>query len=115
MALKPNTNLGFSAGVKYWIFFMLALTIVGYKPELTIPLGGLGGIAAGIIAAWSNPKEDEGPPKPAKPGKSQGTIMPQSQEAAQPVYFQRYGFGGVRRGSLRPRDRRFGWLFRKRI
>lgn len=115
MALKPNANAGFSAGVKYWIFFMLALTIVGYKPELTIPLGGLGGIAAGIIAAWSNPREDFGPPKPAKPGRSQATIVPQPQEGAQPVYFQRYGFRQGRRRSLRPRDRRFGGWLRKKI
>ena len=58
MAVKPDSKMGFSAGVKYWLFFMLCFVFLGYTPFLSITFGAIGGLAGGMIVAWLNPKED---------------------------------------------------------
>ncbi|MBE9211861.1 hypothetical protein IQ247_03855 [Plectonema cf. radiosum LEGE 06105] len=48
---------GIDAGLKYWLFFLLSLIILGYQPETSILLSGLAGLAAGFIFAWWGSKE----------------------------------------------------------
>lgn len=109
MALKPGVNAGFAAGVKYWLFFLLAFTIIGYQPFLSICLGALGGIAAGMIEAWLNPKPDEAPAQSEQPAKA----MVISEEPELSPRFQKYGLMGRHRRQTRA-SRRFSWLFRRK-
>ncbi|MBF2018187.1 MAG: hypothetical protein IGS23_23930 [Rivularia sp. T60_A2020_040] len=58
----PNPDVvassdGIDAGLKYWLFFLLSLIILGYQPETSILLGGLAGLGAGFIFAWWGSKE----------------------------------------------------------
>ncbi|MEC4816234.1 MAG: hypothetical protein SAK29_23645 [Scytonema sp. PMC 1069.18] len=48
---------GIDAGLKYWLFFLLAFVFVGYKPPMGILLGAIAGIGGGWIIAWWETKE----------------------------------------------------------
>jgi hypothetical protein len=50
-------NEGFKAGLKYWLIFLLGFYFLGYRAELSILFGGLGGVAGGFLAAWWQTKE----------------------------------------------------------
>ncbi len=43
---------GIEAGLKYWLFFMLGFVLVGYPPNISIFIGGIGGIAGGWMMTW---------------------------------------------------------------
>jgi hypothetical protein len=65
MAKKNNSSNqvlglyeGVSAGLKFWLFFILAFYFLGYSPQMSILLGGIGGLAAGWIYAWWNAKDE---------------------------------------------------------
>ncbi|MEB3178590.1 MAG: hypothetical protein VKL59_06140 [Nostocaceae cyanobacterium] len=65
MAKKKSSNQviglyeGVSAGLKFWLFFILAFYfLLGYSPYMSILLGGLGGLAGGWIYAWWNASEE---------------------------------------------------------
>ncbi|WP_088243162.1 hypothetical protein [Calothrix rhizosoleniae] len=49
---------GIEAGLKYWLFFMLGLVLVGYRPNISILIGGIAGIAGGWIITWWKSKEE---------------------------------------------------------
>ncbi|MBW4471656.1 MAG: hypothetical protein KME45_14790 [Stenomitos rutilans HA7619-LM2] len=117
MSKLPDANLGLSTGLKYWLVFMLGLAVLGYGPILSITFGAIGGIASGIIAAWLKPK-DVYVPKPAEPhvkeaseGKAEKTV----DEPVRRVRFRRYGTPAVQRQHQTRANRRFGWLFRRRL
>lgn len=48
---------GVEAGLKYWLFFLVGFTILGYQAPMSILLGGLGGLGGGLIIAWWGSKE----------------------------------------------------------
>jgi len=54
---KMTTNDGFSTGLKVWMLFLLTFALLGYSVLLSIFLGALAGLAAGIIAAGLQSKE----------------------------------------------------------
>jgi hypothetical protein len=114
----PDAAVGFSSGVRYWLFFMICFAVLGYGAGLSIVLGAIGGLAGGTIAAWLNQKDaDDVPAKPAEKLLQEPT---NPLEGDQPrSRFQKYGYGltGLQpRQRQRPRKavRRFGWLFRRR-
>lgn len=113
MALRPSTGVGFSAGVKYWIFFLLALTIAGYQPFLSITLGAIGGLAAGVIAAWSKPEQYI---SAAQVEEATKAVAPPSPEpfAIERIRFRRYGGSSIRKHRELRAIRHFGWLFRRK-
>lgn len=97
MAKKPGTTAGISAGVKYWLFFMITLSVIGYSPFLSICMGAIGGIAAGLIAAFSNPKDYDKPePQTQTSITTEPAIVP-----AKRARFRKYG-------SRQPAHRRHG-------
>lgn len=49
---KSPKEKGISFGVKMWIFFMVMFGFLGYSTALSISLGVVGGVAAGLIYAW---------------------------------------------------------------
>lgn len=49
---KSPKEKGVSFGVKMWIFFMVMFGFLGYSTALSISLGVVGGVAAGLIYAW---------------------------------------------------------------
>jgi hypothetical protein len=48
---------GISAGLKYWLFFLVCFLLLNYSVRLSIVLGAFGGLAAGWIVAWWKSKE----------------------------------------------------------
>jgi hypothetical protein len=54
---KTTTNDGFSTGLKVWMLFLLTFALLGYSVVLSIFLGALAGLAAGIIAWGLQSKE----------------------------------------------------------
>lgn len=105
MAIRPGSATGFSTGIKFWLFFMIALALLGYSPFLSICLGAIGGIAGGVVAAWFNPRDDDAPDRPAR----QAEVSPEEPERRRP-------FGVVPRKRQRQEtrgQRHFGWLFRR--
>jgi hypothetical protein len=115
MAVRPSVDAGFKSGLKYWLFFMLALAALGYEPLLSISLGALGGLAVGIIVSWSKAAEDGLPDRANEgiPKWLQVPTTPAVPESDRRVRFRRYrtGMFGVRQQTTA--NRRFGWLFRK--
>ena len=55
---------GLSAGLKFWLFFMLSFALAGYPITLSIFYGALGGLAGGWIFAWWKSKEGPTQPQP---------------------------------------------------
>ncbi|MBW4695508.1 MAG: hypothetical protein KME27_27480 [Lyngbya sp. HA4199-MV5] len=117
MSKLPDTNLGLATGLKYWLVFMLGLAVLGYGPILSITFGAIGGIASGIIAAWLKPKEIY-VPKTAEPrvketpeGKAEQTV----DEPVRRARFRKYGAPAVQRQHQSRANRRFGWLFRRKL
>jgi hypothetical protein len=59
-------NDGFEEGLRYWLVFLLGFFLLGYPVPLSIFLGGLAGLAGGLIAAYwkqlSLSKPPEAPP-----------------------------------------------------
>ncbi len=56
---QPDWGKGFSAGVRYWLFFMICFFVLGYDWLFSIVLGAIGAIATSVIGAWWNAKEDD--------------------------------------------------------
>jgi hypothetical protein len=70
---KTTTNDGFSTGLKVWMLFLLVFALLGYSVVLSIFLGALAGLAAGVIAWGLQSKETlEGKPSEKPPG--QGSV-----------------------------------------
>jgi hypothetical protein len=55
-------NEGFEAGLRYWLVFLLGFFLLGYSAQYSIFLGGLAGLAGGILAAYWKQKELPPPP-----------------------------------------------------
>ncbi|MBD2362327.1 hypothetical protein [Anabaena sp. UHCC 0399] len=53
----PSSD-GIDAGLKYWLFFLLGLGLLGYPALMSILLGGLGAVGGGWIIAWWRSKEE---------------------------------------------------------
>lgn len=51
------SNDGIDAGLKYWLFFMLACLFLGYSTLTSILFGAIAGIGGGITIAWWRSKE----------------------------------------------------------
>ncbi|MBD2742249.1 hypothetical protein [Coleofasciculus sp. FACHB-1120] len=49
---------GFSAGLKYWLFFLIGFVMLGYRVPLSIFLGAVGGFAGAWVVAWSKAKDE---------------------------------------------------------
>ncbi|HYW20598.1 MAG TPA: hypothetical protein VE956_15060 [Nodularia sp. (in: cyanobacteria)] len=49
---------GIDAGLKYWLFFLLGFSFLGYSPPVSILLGGIAAIGGGWIRAWWGSKEE---------------------------------------------------------
>ncbi|NEO74625.1 hypothetical protein [Moorena sp. SIO3H5] len=47
-----TSSEGIEAGLKYWLLFMLVFVLVGYPPSISIFVGGIGGIAGGVMINW---------------------------------------------------------------
>ncbi|MCF4968169.1 hypothetical protein [Nostoc sp. CMAA1605] len=48
---------GIDAGLKYWLFFLLGFSWLGYPALMSIILGGIGALAGGWTIAWWRSKE----------------------------------------------------------
>ncbi|NRB08504.1 MAG: hypothetical protein HRU34_16015 [Richelia sp.] len=57
---------GIDAGLRYWLFFMLGLVLLGYQAPAGIFVGGIGGIAGGWMITWWKSK-GETKSKPSLP------------------------------------------------
>lgn len=112
MSKKPDINVGITAGVKYWLFFMLAFALLSYGPFLSITFGAIGGIACGTIAAWLKPK-DEYAPTPAEQ-KAKHDEETKAPEPPRRVRFRKYGTAPVQRQHQKRGIRPIGWFFRKK-
>lgn len=67
---KFNTKNATEAGLRVWIAFILGFWLVGFRAELCVLLGALGGIATRqIVCFWKAEKVDlkPAPPEAAKP------------------------------------------------
>jgi hypothetical protein len=49
---------GIDAGLKYWLFFLLGFSFLGYPAVISILLGGIAAVGGGWIVAWWNSKEE---------------------------------------------------------
>ncbi|MEM7554174.1 MAG: hypothetical protein AAF378_08735 [Cyanobacteria bacterium P01_A01_bin.84] len=49
---------GIDAGLKFWLFFLVGFTFLGYSANIGVLLGGIGGFAGGWIYAWWGSKEE---------------------------------------------------------
>ncbi|MEM7726304.1 MAG: hypothetical protein AAF208_08005 [Cyanobacteria bacterium P01_A01_bin.45] len=49
---------GIDAGLKFWLFFLVGFTFLGYSADRGVLLGGIGGFAGGWIYAWWGSKEE---------------------------------------------------------
>ena len=110
MSLKPDVEAGISAGVKYWLFFMVSLFLLRYDPPMSIVLGALGGLAGGFVQACLNSKPDEGPVKEEKPA---DLVEPPTDSSNPRKSRYRYGFGSTRTRRQRP-QRQFNLPFLRR-
>ncbi|HLO84892.1 MAG TPA: hypothetical protein VK203_07755 [Nostocaceae cyanobacterium] len=52
------SNDGIDAGLKYWLFFIMGFTLLGYSAPISIFLGAIGAIGGGWVIAWWRSKED---------------------------------------------------------
>ncbi|HLP87836.1 MAG TPA: hypothetical protein VK184_04410 [Nostocaceae cyanobacterium] len=52
------SNDGIDAGLKYWLFFILGFTFLGYSAPTSILLGAVGAIGGGWVIAWWRSKEE---------------------------------------------------------
>jgi hypothetical protein len=116
MSKKPDVNLGLATGLKYWLFFMVCLAVLGYTPFLSITFGALGGIASGAIAAWRKPKETYIPTPAERQAKEEEEAKEETTvtQPARRARFRKYGMPAARRQHQARGSRNFGWLFRKR-
>jgi hypothetical protein len=116
MSKKPDNNLGLATGLKYWLFFMVGLAVLGYTPFLSITFGALGGIASGVIAAWLKPKETYIPTPAERQAKEEEEATEETSAIAptRRARFRKYGMPAARRQHQTRGSRNFGWLFRKR-
>ncbi len=57
---------GFTAGLKFWLVFLLAFFLLGYSALLSIALGALGGIAGGFVISWWQTIEPVANQRPAE-------------------------------------------------
>ncbi|WP_414550308.1 hypothetical protein [Anabaena sp. CCY 0017] len=48
---------GIDAGLKYWLFFLLGFSFLGYSAPISILMGGIAAIGGGWITAWWGSKE----------------------------------------------------------
>lgn len=110
MALKPATNAGFTTGVRFWIFFLICFALLGYSPFLSICLGAVGGIAAGVLDAWVKAKDDGTEKEPEKQPEDPA-IVTEPQGKTRPR--RPAGFLSQRRRHKSQGQRRFGSLFRR--
>jgi len=53
---------GFSAGLKWWLFFIVCFLLLKYSPLFSVFCGAVGGLAGGFVMAWS--KSTDQPSKP---------------------------------------------------
>lgn len=111
---------------------MLGFKLLGYSNYMSIGLGAIAGIAAGLISAWWTPTEErEKPKKEVKIAllSRLKTLTQKTQTEAEPTEakqaesetstpsdrFPEYGIMGIRRRKRQRRAiRRFAWLFRKK-
>lgn len=60
-------SAGFSSALKYWLFFLVSFSLLGYPVPLSIFIGAIGGLAGGWVVSWSKAKDDVAPQiSPAK-------------------------------------------------
>lgn len=63
---KFKSDSGVESGLKIWIAFILGFWLVGFRAELCIFLGAIGGLAIwALVGSWKAEKVD--PPKPPEP------------------------------------------------
>ena len=67
---------GIDAGLKFWLFFLVGFTSLGYPADIGVLLGGIGGFAGGWIYAWWGSKEET---------KSQLEIIEESSESTEEI------------------------------
>ena len=111
MTLKPDTDAGISAGVKYWLFFMISLFLLRYDPPLSIVLGAIGGLAGGFIHACLKAKADD---EPVKADQVADRPEPATDSSAMRKNPRRYGFGQMRTRRQQKTQRQFNLSFLRR-
>lgn len=47
-------DVGFTAGLRLWLIFLLSFFLLGQSAGMSIFLGAIAGIAGGLIAAWNS-------------------------------------------------------------
>ncbi|MBW4645942.1 MAG: hypothetical protein KME23_23625 [Goleter apudmare HA4340-LM2] len=57
---------GIDAGLKYWLFFLLGFSFLGYPAFISILLGGIAALGGGWIVAWWGSKEETRTQLPAE-------------------------------------------------
>jgi hypothetical protein len=115
MAKVPDIAVGFSGGIRYWLFFMIGFALLGYDGGLSIGLGAIGGLAGGAISAWLNQKEKDDLPDKSSAQTEMKDVIEPSELPVTRTRFQKYGLGSMRprkRTRVTQAVRRFGWLFR---
>jgi hypothetical protein len=69
---KYDSELGFTAGLRFWLVSMIILVVLGVRTELSILYGAAGGAATWLIVSfWKSVKiPDDGTQPPAEPSPS---------------------------------------------
>ncbi|MBW4465427.1 MAG: hypothetical protein KME07_08300 [Pegethrix bostrychoides GSE-TBD4-15B] len=80
---KFKTEHGQEAGLRVWVAFILGFWLAGFRAELCIFLGALGGLATWyLVSAWRAEKAD---PKPAAPPAAPPPLSPLGKVFRQPA------------------------------
>jgi hypothetical protein len=57
---------GIDAALKYWLFFLLGFSVLGYPAHISILLGAIAALGGGWIVAWWGSKEETRTQLPAE-------------------------------------------------
>ncbi len=87
---------GIDAGLKYWLFFLLCFSVLGYQPSMSIFLGAIAGGGAGWTIAWWKSNEES---RTQLPDESEDTEADLSTDAGTTRRRKRKASRRYRRGS----------------
>jgi hypothetical protein len=74
---------GIDAGLKYWLFFLLGFSLLGYPAHISILLGAIAALGGGWIVAWWGSKEETRTQLPAELAQDAETGEPNERSTRQ--------------------------------
>ncbi|AFY34010.1 hypothetical protein [Calothrix sp. PCC 7507] len=100
---KPQSiasSEGIDAALKYWLFFLLGFSLLGYPAPISILLGGIAALGGGWIIAWWGSKEETRTQLPAETTEDVAAEQPSERSTRQQKRrvtrrFRRTAAGGI--------------------